>query len=232
MWKRTLSHWCDLHSVHIRTPVRCARTSLLQKVAQIRALRYPKNNKSLANTLQHTLIFLWLEGTDSSITHWWNSNQVNHVTISLAVHPFLRQSKDIFCHRHLSQHCSSSPSVLNLQGLSHSLDWSVGGRRNTGLTVAECTEKTGPLHVVNPNWWNIIPEADLKSTTPPALSHLASMLTYFGSLTPYALHKKSLYIFLPHILSSIGKQRNKDGISTSLFHHQGFVVCHAPTEHR
>lgn len=66
-----------------------------------------------------------------------------------------------------------------LAGLSHSLDESVGGRRNAGLAVAEAADKTSLFHAVNPVWRNIIPEAELKSVlTPPAL---APVLYFFPS---------------------------------------------------
>lgn len=161
-------------------------TSTLQKTAQISALTDPRDNMSLLTALRHTLLFLWLKGVDSNIRHWLDSNQVK-VQISLALDPLLRQSKQSPSLKpNMSQSSWNVPpvllshslhmkprilSVLNLQRLSHSLDWGVGGRRHSGLAVAE--------HIVNPSWWSIIPGADLKSTTPPALSLLAFMETHF-----------------------------------------------------
>lgn len=80
---------------------------------------WSKKQHELANygTLRHTLLFLWLKGVDSNIRHWLDSNQVN-VKISLALDPFLRQSKQSSSLKpNISLSSWNVPTVL----LSHSL---------------------------------------------------------------------------------------------------------------
>lgn len=110
-------------------------------------------------------------------------------------------------------------SVLNLQGLSHSLDWSVGGGTLDWQWLS--TYRTpAPSMLLTPYWWSIIPEADLKSTTPTALSLLDFTKTHWLlSLTMLCTKRFCIHlclIFFPTLTNCIIK---KDNVPNPIFLH-------------